>query len=65
MVTSTDSRESSLENVGGGELDLEVNAERCGSKKGGNGDESKALMCGGEEGGIASKSMVDAAMMGV
>jgi hypothetical protein len=58
LVTSTDSQESSLENSGGGELDLvSVNAEYCGSKKGELGG-SIVLMCGGDEGGIASMSML-------
>jgi hypothetical protein len=53
-VTSTDSRESSLEKTGGGELDLKVNAR---SRKGELGG-SMVLACGGDDGGIASESIL-------
>jgi hypothetical protein len=57
LTTSTDSRESSLENRGGGELDFGEYALYVGSKKG-ELDLFVVVACGGDEGGTASLSII-------
>lgn len=59
MVTSTDSRESSLEKTGGGELDLVVKAVYLRSKKGLGGRSMVVHASGGDDGGASSKSMAE------